>query len=63
MDWLVHELQACQLLMTNMFLNDHELLMEQSKQLYFIEKMFCCRLFKISNYIVSSIRVLLSSPA
>ena len=38
--WLVHELQACQLLLTNTFLNDHELLMDQTTQLYFVEEMF-----------------------
>ena len=37
--WLVHELQACQLFMTNTFLNAQELLM----------KMFCDSLLKVSK--------------
>ena len=52
---LVHELQACQLFMANMFLNAHELFMiSLCYYMYFIEKMFCDSLLKIKkNYILS----------
>ena len=48
--WLVQELQTSQLLVTNTFLNAHDLLMDQFMLLYFIEKMFCDSLLKISYF-------------